>query len=224
MYKKIIITCMAVAAFAAFALSASASAASPVLTNASGGVVSVGEGLKATNIGVAKFKGGETIFECSNNVLTGKLTANPNNGSPVEGTVESASFKGTEAEENCKSSLGRLQITTAFPNGTPWCLSARSFDVAQIRGGACNQATRTITYEDDIHIFGGTIFCHFERTAATGPMTGTYTTKPADAVFHFAFGAGTRFVGTTGGLCPTTEEWEWTFELRTAAGGTLTIG
>jgi hypothetical protein len=223
MYKKVIITCMAVAAFAAFAVSASASAASPVLTTAAGVVVPVGEGLKATNIGVTKLKGGETIVECSNDVLTGKVTANPNNGNPVEGTVESASFKGTEAEENCKSGLGRVQVTTAFPNGTPYCLSARASDVLQVRGGSCAQPARAITFVLDIHSIIGVIQCHFERTAATGPLTGTYTTKPADATGHLAFGVGTRFVGTSGGLCPTTGELEMTFELRTAAGATLQI-
>jgi hypothetical protein len=224
MCKKVLITCMAVAAFAALAMSASASAASPVLTNASGGVVPVGEGLKATNIGVAKFKGGETIFECSNDVMTGKLTANPNNGKPIEATIETASFKGTEAEENCKSSLGRVQVTdTGFANGTPYCITFIGGDIFQTHGGACGAAHRAITYIDDIHTIIGVIQCHFERTAATGPLTGTFTTNPADAKFQIPFGSGSRFVGTSGGLCPTVEELEWTFELRTAAGGTLTI-
>jgi hypothetical protein len=223
MYKKIIITSMAMAAFAAFAMSAAASAASPVLTTAAGGVVPVGEGLKATNVGFSKIRGGEFVVLCSNDVLTGRLTANPNNGNPVEATVEHASFSGGEPEEDCSSGLGRVQVTTAFANGTPYCASFRASDVLQVRGGSCNQSAHPITFVLDVHSVIGVIQCHFERTAATGPLFGTYTTNPSAAVGFIVSGANSRFVGTSGGLCPTTGELEMTFELRTAAGGLLTI-
>ncbi|HEY0277388.1 MAG TPA: hypothetical protein VGC32_03875 [Solirubrobacterales bacterium] len=226
MYKKLLITCIAVAAFAAFAMSASASAASPLLTNASGEPVPVGTGLKATNIGVTKLISSITTVECSNDVLAGPLTANPNSGKPVEGTVESANFLGTEAESNCKSGLGRVRVTTGFAagagNGTPWCLSAGAGDVLSVRGGACGSAARPITFVLDIHTPFGVVECHFERTTAKGPVTGSYNTK-ADLIGKIPSGANSEFVGTSGGVCPTSGTLEMEFGLTTAAGGTLTI-
>jgi len=231
MYKKIITACMAVAALAAFALPASASAASPALTTA-GGALYTGA-VQAVNIGVTKFiseNGGPTI-ECSNDLLTGSVLTNAGAGGAIVGEITSASFKGTEAEERCKSSLGSVTIETGNPdgpveNGTPWCMRAEPGAAMElkIRGGKCSEPARKITFIMVIHSLF-TITCKYERTAA---VSGTYNTSPEDAmgevdgVNHPELSTFTGEAGNSG-TCPASGVLSMKFELQTGTGGTLTI-
>jgi hypothetical protein len=218
MYKKAITICMAVTASAALAVSASASASSPLLTNAAGTPVPVSTNLRATNMGITKFIFPGMLFECSNDVLTGKLTANPNNGSPVEATIETASFKGV-AEEDCATGFGLRRVTTSLSSGrgVPYCLRALAEDKLQIRGGACNEAARGI--ELGLDIFGGE--CKYER-AAGKPIEGTYNTN-ADLAIEIKAGAKSEFIPIGGGICSSPVEIEVKFGFTEDPSGTLTM-
>jgi hypothetical protein len=226
MYKKVIIICMAVAAFAAFAVSASASAASPLLTDAEGIAVPVRTFLRAQNTAVTKFITTGATVECSGAVLTGTLTRNNTIASePVEGTIETALFFGGEPEGNCVSGVGRTQVTTGFGSGggsgVPYCASALAGDVLHVRGGACGSAVEPLTFALDVHTGIGVISCQFERTTKTGPITGTYNTKTV--LVGKIKPEGSKFVGTSGGICPTAGSLEMSVELQENPGGVLTM-
>jgi hypothetical protein len=227
MFKKLTTACLALVALAAFAIPASASAASPALTTA-GGALYTGA-VKAVNVGVTKFTsgGGGPTVECSNDLLEGNVITNAGAGGAIVGEVTSAAFKGTEAGERCKSSLGSVTVKTGNPdaveNGTPWCMTAEPgvAMVLSVRGGKCSESARKITFILEIHSIV-TVSCKYERTA---PVTGTYNTSPEDAKGILTGGAGTEFTGEAGnsGTCPTTGTLDMTFELQTSTGGTLTI-
>jgi hypothetical protein len=230
MSKKLITTCMALVAFAAFALPASALATSPVLTTAAGTPLAEGSGLKATNIGNTLFKGSFGEVTCSTATLEGTLTKNKMNGEAIEGTINTAHFTGTGEGGDCTSSLGDVKVTTAGTfNGTPWCMKALpgSAHELQIRGGACNSATRSITYV--LHFtnipFIGPRTCAYERTTLTGPVKGTYVTAPEDAKGTVPSGAGSEFKleANQPAACPANGSLQMEFELKTSTGGTLTI-
>lgn len=224
MYKKAITACLAVAALAAFALPATASAVSPSLTSAVGGpLVPAGTALKATNVGVTKFTAGFDVIECSTDVLEGTLNKNKGNGEAIEGTIESASFTGTGPKKECTSNLGNTIVTTTVGEGTPWCVKALPPPGSepakmelQIRGNSCALKARAITFVFDI----GTLVCKYERTAATGPVVGTYNTSPEDAQGTIK-PTGSAFAAETGNPfgCPGSGNLEMVFTLKTGAGG-----
>lgn len=227
MSKKLITACMALAAFAAFVVMPAAASASPRLceTTVNGECHNVGTGVKirAHNVGVAKMflSTGGTV-ECSNDSLTGTLTKN--NGTEVEGTIETASYKGTESEERCVSSLGPTKVTTNVGNGTPWCVKALPGAAmeAQVRGNSCANAARSITFVFDV----AGLECKYERSTTTGPVKGTYTTDTApestDAQIHIPRSAtGSKFVLHVSNIfCPASGELEQTFTLETDVEGT----
>jgi hypothetical protein len=222
MSKKLITACMALVALAAFALPAVASATNdPDLTHPTGTLLATGKKIVGTNIGITKFIAGETTVECNKDVLTGTLTKN--NGSEVEGTIETASFKGTASSERCTSGLGPVTVTTNVGNGTPWCVRstpAMVTDEVQIRGNGCANAARSITFVLHIATFLGTIECKYERTTGTGPIKGTYTTDEptSDAIIHIGT-AGSAFAGevTNSGACPASGSLEMSITLETDA-------
>lgn len=232
MHKKSITTCLAMAAVAVFAMPAIASAAiSPALTDSTGALVPAGTKVKATNIGNTLFTSdpsGPTVT-CTSAILTGEITKNKGNGEAIEGNIESASFTGTSGPEakECSSSLGAVNVTTAVSNGTPWCVKALpgAGDVLNVRGGKCTEKARAITFILDVTTIFGTVECAYERTTKTGPVTGTYTTQPADARGTIAGGANSTFAGenTNPGTCPENGTLDMEFELQTSTGGTLAI-
>jgi hypothetical protein len=213
MSKKLIAALMAVAALAAFAVAAT-SASATTLTQPTGTAVATGTKVKATNTSIAIFNASGLKVECSNDVLTGTITKNT---TEVEGTIETASFKGTEAEEKCVGSLGATRVTTtgAGFNGTPWCVTAGAEDVLTIRGNGCASAARSLTFALDVP--GAE--CKYERTTLTGPVKGTYTTdvSGSDAIGTIAAGANSEFKGesTNSFICPGTGTLQMTFTLET---------
>jgi hypothetical protein len=233
MSKKLIMACLGVFAFAAFVLPTVASAA-PELTHPTGTRLATGTKITATNVGNALFKEdggfGLTLAECTNVKITGELTKN--NGTEVEGTVSTATFQGAGSAHdgmNECSGLGSLTPTTngggvdenTVAEGTPWCVratSAMAADEFQVSGGACGGAARKITFILETTSFGA---CKYERTAATGPIKGTFTTdtgtSPTDAIMHLAAGANTTFTGEAGnpGGCPTNGVLQMSFTLET---------
>lgn len=180
MKSKLIMACMAVAAFAAFVVPAVASA-SPVLTAPTGTAAPVGTGIVGTNTGLGNwvFKGSLGNVECETVSLTGNVTEN--SGTSIKGDITSASF--SNAGSDCSSVLGPVKVTTNVGNGIPWCLSANSkmlADEFQVRGNSCNLASRSITFVLD---FTEGPTCYYDRTAV---VSGKFTTHPEDAVLSFS--------------------------------------
>jgi hypothetical protein len=226
MKKRLTMACAGFVVSAAFAMPASASAVSPVLTHPTATAWCVGGGclVKATNIGNVVFKvedPPETIT-CTGAVLTGKLLRNPNNGEAIEGNITTASFTGTGSKGDCTGTgafAGDFAVTTNVGNGVPWCLKAMpgAGMELQLRGGGCSEAARSITFVLDDTLLG--IECKYERDTKTGPVKGEFNTDLGveDAVGKIHAGASSTFVGEAGnsGFCPQKGELEMAFTLET---------
>ncbi len=218
MSKKLITTCLALFALAAFVLPAVASA-SPVVTHPTGTKLVPGANgvkIKATNIGntLLTSTSGTTLVECSTASMTGTLTVN--SGTSIEGNIESTSFSGTEAGGKC-TGLGGIIVTTNVGNGVPWCLHSTGGDEFQVRGGKCSEVPRSITFAMDS---GLGVTCHYERANS---IKGTFTTHSTGDAILTVTGAGetgvtdTLFTKEAGDsvLCPADGTLDMAFTLET---------
>jgi hypothetical protein len=172
--SKLIRACIAVAAFAAFAvLPATASAQNDAtLQTHTGGAVAVGTSIAGTGAEPIVLTNANTehILDCKKSAMHGTVTANSH--TEVAATITSATL--TE----CTSTfLGDITVTTNVGNGTPWCLRSSTVmatDEFQVRGNSCPNASRGITFV--LHTAVGE--CAYER-ANGSPVRGTYTTNIA---------------------------------------------
>jgi hypothetical protein len=205
MYKKLLMACMAVAAFAAFVIAPAASA-SPVLTSPVGTALATGSTIKGTNEGITKFTAGELTVECSSAVLTGTLLKN--NGTEIEGTVlgTNAVFTGTGTSGDCTSKLGSTKPTV---NGELCLKNVKGADTLTVNGCGTNPVDFSLNVT-------GVVTCRY--TAAS--VTGTYETNKDAKVVVFEQPA-TRKEG--GFLCPETGKLDMTFNLTTGAGATILV-
>jgi hypothetical protein len=206
MHKKLMMACMAIAAFAAFVVAPAASA-SPVLTN--GGVaVAVGTELTGKNTGETKFTGSINV-NCSNADLTGKVTKN--NGTEIAGEIPvgSALFTGTHSTGDC-TSTGLFTAPAAVSVTSKLCLATvPKTDNVTITGcGANVKFTLNLT---------GLGPCEY----STATVLGTFVTN-AGATINVLEQAAT--LTNTGSFCPTSGKLDMHFDLYTKGGGTqLTI-
>lgn len=221
MSTKLIISCMAVAAFV---LPATASATNdPQLTD---GVTLVPTGTTIVSTAAeVRFTTteGAGLVTCTSAKMTGTLKAN--SGSKVEWEIlkGSALFQGTGAVHahnglpECTGSFGNFYTTV------PMALCIRSdatmvTDEYQVNGGACGTGGRVK------FIIGSTTAgaCEYE---STGAIKGTYTTGGSEAkltTINTSAGSGsTKIAG--GFLCPSSFALAMTFSLETANGTKLTI-
>ena len=229
MSKKLITACLGLLALAAFILPATASA-SPQITHPTGTRLDPtgktcttglsGICITATQLGVSKFTNGagEVLTECSSASMTGALQTN--SGTLVTGTIHSTTFSGTAAEGKC-TKLGGVRVTTNVgANGTPWCVRAdntMNADEFQVRGGACSEESRPITFTMDT---GLGVSCGYSRTAA---IKGTFTTdSTGDAILSLTGGGATgsedtEFSREAGEsiLCPAAGRLDMEFTLET---------
>src|SRR5690242_21862013 len=107
MHKKLMLVCMAVAAFAAFVIAPMASAAT--LTEG-GKAVAVGSSITGKNInGNTKFTSNPFDVECTTAHLKGTVTANGAGTIKGEVPIGSASF--TNAGAECSSTAGPTLVT-----------------------------------------------------------------------------------------------------------------
>ncbi|MGN6201285.1 MAG: hypothetical protein ACTHNY_02640 [Solirubrobacterales bacterium] len=220
MSKKLITACMALFALAAFVLPASASAVE--LTHPTSTRLATNVKIDATSIGIQKLTdpSGNPLVECTSATMTGTLTKN--NGSEVEGSIESTTFSGTGTNGECTSVIGGLTVDTNLGNGTPWCLRATptmNADEFQVRGNSCANASRPITFVLTSTTIGT---CKYSRSE---PIRGTYTTdtnpNPQDAILSLS-GSGetgttdTNFTKEEGSfLCPGSGTLDMEFTLET---------
>jgi len=224
MYKKLITACMAITAFAAFVLPASALAVNEPQLTEGASLVAVG----STIVGTAtetKFTTteGAALVTCSKATMTGTVKANSSN--KVEGEIPkgSAIFQGTgavNADNNlpeCTGSFGNAYITVT----TALCVisnTALANDEFNVTGGACGTNGKVG------FIIGSTTAgaCTYE---STGAVKGTYTTNGTQAsltTIDTSAGSGAKLI-SGGFLCPTSGALAMTFTLETTGGTALTI-
>jgi hypothetical protein len=187
MSKKLITACIALIAFAVFALPAAASAENkPVLTHPTGTAMPtrettckvVGEAgcLVGTNIGTVKLKNAEgttTLIECNTVKLTGSLTKSKEGA--IEGDISTATFFGGGATfngmEECKgvSIFPNLTVTT---NGTD-PVGTHTEGIEDVEGGTpyCVKTTSAMV-TGEFQLRGGTC------TEAARKITFIFDTTP----------------------------------------------
>lgn len=203
MGKKIIGAVIAVALVAFAAVPALASA-SPVLTNPPGTAVPVGTAIVGTNIGNTVMTTSLGNIECQKSTVTGKVTKN--NGTEIEGNIESASFTGSGSGGACTTAfLGDVTVT---PKKLPWCLKANAkigTDKFNLTSGACGGGG-VMEFTLDTAIAGE---CTYTKSA----VEGTYTTGGTQAVLTVS---EQEFKKSAGGfLCPSTGKLDMKFGLET---------
>jgi hypothetical protein len=221
MLTKLITACMAIAAFAAFVLPATASAAnSPDLTEGATRVA-VGSTFVGTPIGEITYMAtdGTTILNhCSSAKLQG--TVETNSAGTVKGKITTFDFQGTGGVHadnglpECTGSFGNLYFTMVtnplFLESTP-AMAEDEFQVSSTGGGNIK------------FIFASTTAgaCEYESTST---LKGDYTTGETTKVTVRNTQAGNGSKLLKGGfLCPTSMQWNWSFYLETTNGTELGI-
>jgi hypothetical protein len=205
MSKKLIAALMAIAAFAAFGMASTASAA-PVITHPTGTVLAAGTNLLGTNIGETKFTSSTLNVNCTTSKLTGPLKANSTAGG-FEGEVTTATFNGTGTSGGCTATgsffTGTATPTPAIVGGLPWCIKNTLNDNFEIKGGACG-SPRSIKFALDL----GGITCNYEKTS----LTGTFKTDPEELIGSIT--AGQKWTSLTFG-CPSEPSLDMEFTEET---------
>jgi hypothetical protein len=223
MSKKIILSCMALVAFAALALPAVAAAKNtPHLTDAEG-AVKVGSKIWGTNIGETTLTNttGTALIHCTTADFTGEVTSNTTGN--IAGTITLATFGGTgsvyhNGHKECTGSFGNAAVTVS----TPLCIrstEAMATDEFVVSGGACSGAAGN----DKFTILSTTAgSCVYETTST---VKGDFTTGGAQAVLtvrNTQAGSGSKL--TSGGfLCPSSGMLKMAFGLETDVVGTPPI-
>ncbi len=218
--KKLISACMALAAFAAFALPATASATNdPTLTDPAGHV-KVGSLIKGTGTNTEfQTTAGSALVTCSHAEFTGSVTRNDSGF--VEGEITKYTFSGTGATHpdtndlECTGSFGNAGITIT---NTPLCIRSTptmTTDTFTVKGGGCKK-NESVTFAI-LSTTAGTC----EYTTTPSAITGTYSTSPSTAtltVDNTQNGSGSeRHSG--GFLCPSSGKLKMSFALTTDTNG-----
>ena len=221
MYKKLITACMAIAAFAAFVLPATASAANdPQLTDATG-TVAVGSTIVGENVGNTVFWNTSTNIElaiCDKAFLTGKVLKNASG--TVEGEITTATFAGTGSvhshnnEKECTGDIGSSYVTVkSLPlivKSTPTMAEHE----AQITGpaGANVKFLLGSTTAGECEYESATSIKADYTTGTSATSDSTMTTRDTSA------GSGAKLI-RGGFLCPSSGMQRMTFTMKTDATG-----
>jgi hypothetical protein len=202
MHKKLMMACMAIAAFAAFVVAPAASA-SPVLTN--GGVAAtVGTSFTGKNTGDLVFTGAFNV-RCTTGHLVGTVTSNT--GTKIKGTIPVGSIKmtGTAPGADCTSALGSVGVTV----NSELCLeTVTGTDVTVFTG--CAGAPVDFTLE-----VTGTGPCKY----STASVSGTFVTNAAARV-NVTEQEAKKSEG--GFFCPSSGKLDMLFDLYNTSGTPLT--
>jgi len=233
MYKKLMLACAALAAFAALAVvPASASAANAQVCETEGALcnpVLVNSVLRTHIVAgtISKLFTPLGTVECNSVLLTGPVVQNTETIS--EGTINTADFTGTGEGGKCTSPFGQVTPTTNVgASGVPFCLklTAGVNDVAEVNGNSCGLAAHAITFVFDLP---GEVICKYSRSTEAGPIIGKFTTDTApensDLVIHVPRSeSGSKFTKEEGGiLCPSKGELEVSVTLETDVAGTSPV-
>jgi len=205
MHKKFMMACMAIAAFAAFVIAPSASAA----TLTSGGVpIPVGTSITATNTGNTTFTGAFNV-NCDHVHLTGTVTKNETPGAFAgQIPVGSAKFNGTGTNTDCTSALGSVKVTV----NSKLCLEqVAGTDTVKTTGCGAN-----VTFTLEIT---GTGPCRYSTASVSGTFTTNSSPATANVVKEPASGAGEG----NAFFCPASGELDMDFDLFTTNGVPVVI-
>ncbi|MGN6588390.1 MAG: hypothetical protein ACTHKT_13130 [Solirubrobacterales bacterium] len=208
MHKKLIMACMAIAAFAAFVIAPTASA-SPVLTS-EGKAVPTGTSITGVNTGVTHFTlpGGAGSIDCDHDHLVGTVTKNSGTKITGELPVGSAKFNGTGTNTDCTGPFGSTSVTV----NSKLCLETNSTtaDTGVITGCGANVTfTMVIT---------GVATCRYQ----TASVAAIYTTNVTPATVE-VFEAPATSDGVNPFPCPSEGKLDMDFDLYTTSGVGLTI-
>jgi hypothetical protein len=205
MHKKLMLACMAIAAFAAFVIAPAASA-SPVLTENGVRVPAtnpdgVNTKIIATNTGVTKFNAAITV-ECATAHLTGELLENT--GTHIKGEVLAANAKFTNASGgDCSSNFFGAPAKVTVNRNLCLTVSKGTDNVVTDACGSKIQFTLELTG------FGP---CKYEQVGTS--ITSAFTTN-ASPVSTTLEKAGESKLIEGGGFCPSTGTLTMTFDLYT---------
>jgi len=226
MRSKLFAACLALVAFAAFAVPSLASASNTPLVVENNVAVPTETKVEGVNVGNTLMVTSLGTIECSTAIMTGKLTKNTTG--TVEGDIETAKFGGTglqqsgapEPECTTKSFLGgdTTVTTETGTNGLPWCLrstTAMATDEFQLRGGSCTAAARPIRFARDVTGVGA---CQYEKATQSVPIKGTFTTSETSSTISMSEQEFPAVAGNPFG-CPSSGKLDTTFQLRTSGGG-----
>ncbi|MGN6586075.1 MAG: hypothetical protein ACTHKT_01205 [Solirubrobacterales bacterium] len=197
MHKKIIMACMAIAAFAAFVIAPVASAAeSPTLTSEG---VSVPKGTKitGTNTGEAKFTGGGTTVSCDHVILTGEVTKNEKG--IIEGKITTRDYNGTGTSTDCTSNLFNAPVGVTVGS---LCTKTAAVPADVTVTTGCGAAV-TFTLN-----FTGVATCKYSRSE----VTATFTTGASPVTVNPE--EESKLV-EGGSLCPAAGKLDMTYDLWT---------
>jgi hypothetical protein len=212
MFKKLIMSCMAAAAFAAFVLPASASAAE--LFDADG-TVAAGASITGTNIGSTAFvqTDGKTVqVECSTTHLSFHVSVSVGRFKLSLTVSKSSGTESVSAHNNlneCTTSFGGAYITVAnLPLTLEQVAGTDTFQVTGANGAKVR------------FIIGSTVAgaCEYESTSSA--ITGTFTTAATTVltVNNTQAGSGPKLI-KGGFLCPTSGQVKMSLFLETTANG-----
>lgn len=222
MHKKLLATCIALAALVAFFVppSLALAANSPELTETTAGTTPpVGTKILGTNIGelLVTDMSGSPLFRCTQAILTGELTKN--DGGNIEGNITSVTFQGTGGtapgaeDPECTASFGAITVTfNPASNGVPWCIrstESMATDEFQVRGAKCSEAAREIRFVLHSTTVGE---CTYGRAIPTVGTLTTDTPNATDALLHFS---AQKFDKKAGGFfCPSGIYLDFNFTLE----------
>ena len=198
MFKKLILAGMAIAAFAAFVLPATASA-SPVLKEGAE-TVAAGKTIIATNTNPTLFTGAFKV-ECSTAHLTATVTKN--SGTKIEATVAvgGATFSGTGTSGDCTSALGSVHVTVL----SELCLTSAAAPADEFSVTGCGEKPVEFT----LNVTGGPESCVYKTVS----VNGTYTTAATPATVNVSEQEAKKSAG--GFFCPSSGKLDMDFDLYT---------
>jgi hypothetical protein len=218
MHKKIIMACMAIAAFAAFVVAPAASA-SPVLTNGAT-TVTAGTSVTGINTGATVFVGfgGILRVECSRGILHGTITANTGTTIAGEVALGQATFGGTGGadptapggEHECTSNIGDTTVTV---NSKLCFHTVEKTDTVSIDGCKNAKGETVEPLKFTLNVTGSGPCVYKQAT-----ITGTYKTAAA-ATVNLAGAEATLAEG--GFFCPGGGNLTMDFDIYTAGGAAL---
>lgn len=158
MHKKITMSCVAIAAFAAL-VAPSASAAN---LKEGGTTVSVGASIKGKNTAGSNpllTSAGSLVFNCTSVEMSGTVTAD--SGGTIGGEIPAGNvlFKGTGSGEDCISALGDVKPTV----NSKLCLHVNNSDTVTVVGCGGN-----VTISVDVT---GVTTCKYVAASVSGEIT-----------------------------------------------------
>ena len=206
MHKKIIMACIAIAAFTAFAAS-SASAAHLRESNTTGETLGAGASITATNVGNVLFTGGFNV-NCTSAHMSGTVTKDENGAITAEIPALNPTFAGTGAGGDCTSSLGSVNWTM----NSKLCLNLpANTDNATITGCGVN-----VTFSLNVTGVGT---CKYTAANIAAVITTDKPELPKDAEVNIS----SQPFAEEGSLffCPSAGQLDMEIVLTTTSGTTL---